>query len=178
MNIGRLSNDDGEGNENILSYQDECAFFLTFISTLLKWHIYRWNSLWSLGDRTQVRRSNWICPCVYVLQTTSQKEIHGCVRTGWKEKRAGNAKFVVSYLLIGLIAVAVAVVVAPRIYRSKYGCILWGSFSKKNSDFLERLQNKAMRPILKANHLTCSQTMRDKLGLLTLSVGKDLCVFS
>ena len=26
-----------------------------------------------------------------------------------------------------------------------------------------------MRTILRANHLTCSQTMRDKLGLLTLS---------
>ena len=30
-----------------------------------------------------------------------------------------------------------------------YGCILWGSCSKKNSDFLERLQNKAMRTILR-----------------------------
>ena len=50
-----------------------------------------------------------------------------------------------------------------------YGCILWGSCSKKNSDFVERLQNKAMRTILRANHLTCSQTTRDKLGLLTLS---------
>ena len=40
---------------------------------------------------------------------------------------------------------------------------------KKNSDFLEQLKNKAMRTILTPNHLTCSQTMRDKLGLLTLS---------
>ena len=28
-----------------------------------------------------------------------------------------------------------------------YGCTLWGSYSKKNSDVLERLQNKAMRII-------------------------------
>ena len=40
---------------------------------------------------------------------------------------------------------------------------------KKNSDFLEQLKNKAMRTILMANHLTCSQMMRDKLGLLRLS---------
>ena len=31
-----------------------------------------------------------------------------------------------------------------------YSCILWGSCSKKNSDLLERLQNKAMRTILRA----------------------------
>ena len=49
-----------------------------------------------------------------------------------------------------------------------YGCFLLGTCSKKNSDFLQRLQNKAMRTILRANHLTCSQTMRYKLGLLTL----------
>ena len=31
MNIGRLSNNDGEGNESVPSYQNECAvFFLTF----------------------------------------------------------------------------------------------------------------------------------------------------
>ena len=27
MNIGCLRNDDGEGNENVLRYQNECAFF-------------------------------------------------------------------------------------------------------------------------------------------------------
>ena len=51
----------------------------------------------------------------------AQKAIYGRVRTGCKEKRTGPAKFVVFHLLIGLIAVAVAVtvafVVAPRIYR-------------------------------------------------------------
>ena len=26
MNIGRLSNDDGEGNENVPSYLNECVF--------------------------------------------------------------------------------------------------------------------------------------------------------
>ena len=30
MNIGRLSNDDREGDENDSSYQNECAVFLTF----------------------------------------------------------------------------------------------------------------------------------------------------
>ena len=49
-----------------------------------------------------------------------------------------------------------------------YGCIVWGLFSKKNSDSLERLQNKAMPIILRTNHLTCTQSMRERLGLLTL----------
>ena len=40
-----------------------------------------------------------------------------------------------------------------------YGCTVWGFCSKKNSDFLERLQNKAMRIILRTNHLTCTQFM-------------------
>ena len=50
-----------------------------------------------------------------------------------------------------------------------YGCILWGFCSKKNSDFLERLQNKAMQIILRTNHLACTQSMTKRLGLLTLS---------
>ena len=50
-----------------------------------------------------------------------------------------------------------------------YGCIVWGFCSKKNSDFLERLQNKAMPIILRTNHLACTQSMRERLGLLTLS---------
>ena len=49
-----------------------------------------------------------------------------------------------------------------------YGCIVWGFCSKKNSDFLKRLQNKAMRIILRTNHLMCTQSMRERLGLLTL----------
>ena len=50
-----------------------------------------------------------------------------------------------------------------------YGCTVWGFCSKKNSDFLERLQNKAMRIILRTiNRLTCTQFMREKLCLLTL----------
>ena len=73
------------------------------------------------GDRTQVRtqRRNLICPCVYVLQTMARKEFLSRVRTGCKENCAGRAKFVVFHLLIGLIAVAVTIafVVAPRIYR-------------------------------------------------------------
>ena len=43
-----------------------------------------------------------------------------------------------------------------------YGCIVWGFCSKKNSDFLERLQNKAMRIILRKNHLACTQAMRER----------------
>ena len=42
MNIGRLSNDDGESNKNVSSYQNEWAFcknLLAFISILLKWQI-------------------------------------------------------------------------------------------------------------------------------------------
>ena len=35
-------------------------------------------------------------------------------------------------------------------------------------NFLERLQNKAMRIILRTNHFTCTQSMRERLGLLTL----------
>ena len=50
-----------------------------------------------------------------------------------------------------------------------YGCIVWGFCSKKNSDFLERLQNKAMQIILRTNHLACTQSMRERLGLSTLS---------
>ena len=44
---------------------------------------------------------------------------YGGVHTSCQEKRPGRAKFVVFLLLIGLIAVAVTVafVVAPRIYR-------------------------------------------------------------
>ena len=48
-----------------------------------------------------------------------------------------------------------------------YGCTLWGSYSKKNSDVLERLQNKAMRiikpPVVRKRWQTTY------LGLLTLS---------
>ena len=73
----------------------------------------------SLGNCTQVltRKKIELSLCSYVLQTTSQKEFNGGVRTGCKEKRAGRAKLVVFQLLIGLIAVTVACVVAPKIYR-------------------------------------------------------------
>ena len=49
------------------------------------------------------------------------------------------------------------------------GCIVWGFCSKKNSDFLKRLQNKAMQIILRINHSACTQSMRERLGLSTLS---------
>ena len=32
MNIGRFSNDDREGNENISSYRNECVFLLLFFN--------------------------------------------------------------------------------------------------------------------------------------------------
>jgi len=46
-----------------------------------------------------------------------------------------------------------------------YGCIVWGLYSKENSDILERLQSKAMQIIRRTNHLTCTQSMRERLGL-------------
>ena len=46
---------------------------------------------------TQRQRRNWICPCVYVLQTTAEKEIYDRVRTGCKEKRTGPAKCCFSF---------------------------------------------------------------------------------
>ena len=64
-------------------------------------------------------------------------------------------------------------VIVLKIYKvtilpiSDYGSTVWGLRSK-NSEFLERLQNKAMRIILRTNHLTCTQFIREKLGLLTL----------
>ena len=64
------------------------------------------------------KKLNSFGSCVYVLQQHR-------VRTGFKEKRTGRAKFVVFHLLIGLVsidvliavAITVAFVVAPRIYR-------------------------------------------------------------
>ena len=50
-----------------------------------------------------------------------------------------------------------------------YGCIVWGDCGKQNAQYLERLQNQAMRIILSANHKTCTQHMRSKLTLLSLS---------
>ena len=50
-----------------------------------------------------------------------------------------------------------------------YGCIIWGDCGKQNAQHLERLQNQAMRIILRANHKTCTQHMRSKLTLLSLS---------
>ena len=48
MNIGCLSNDDGEGNENVPSYQNECAFFLNF----------HFNSL-KMANIGQLRMESW-----------------------------------------------------------------------------------------------------------------------
>ena len=54
-----------------------------------------------------------------------------------------------------------------------YGCSVWMEFFKFNAiefgiDSLERLQNQVMRTTLKANRTSCTQSMRSKLGLLTL----------
>ena len=49
-----------------------------------------------------------------------------------------------------------------------YGCIVWLDCTKQMSDKIERLQNKAMRTMLRADRRTCSQDMRNKLSLLTL----------
>ena len=50
-----------------------------------------------------------------------------------------------------------------------YGCIVWGDCGKQDAQRLERLQNQAMRIILSANHKICTQHMRSKLTLLSLS---------
>ena len=44
-----------------------------------------------------------------------------------------------------------------------YGCVIWGECSKENAQCLERLQNRAMRIILHADRMTCTQKMRAKL---------------
>ena len=47
--------------------------------------------------------------------------------------------------------------------------IVWGDCGKQNAQHLERLQNQAMRVILGDNRKTCTQYMRSKLRLLSLS---------
>ena len=49
-----------------------------------------------------------------------------------------------------------------------YGCIVWHECNKSLLDKLERLQNQAMRVILRAKKPTCTQYMRITPGLLTL----------
>ena len=77
--------------------------------------------------------------------------------------------------LLGRISFFLSPEILLKIYKTtnlpiwNYGCIVWGFCSKKNSDFLERLQNKAMQIILRTNHLACTQSMRERLGLSTLS---------
>ena len=86
----------------------------TWVKTL--YSKYRWTSLMSLEDRTQVwtQRRKWIRPCVYLLQTTSQTS--RSYRTK-KEKRAACAKFAVylsgsSRLTFSSVAVMITFVVA------------------------------------------------------------------
>ena len=49
-----------------------------------------------------------------------------------------------------------------------YGCIVWMECTKHSCDKTEKLQNRAMRIILKTDRRSCSQDMRSKLGLLSL----------
>ena len=49
-----------------------------------------------------------------------------------------------------------------------YGCIVWHECNKSLLDKLERLQNQAMRVILRAKKDTRTQYMRNTPGLLTL----------
>ena len=44
-----------------------------------------------------------------------------------------------------------------------YGCIVWMACTKHVSDKIEKLQNRAMRIILKTDRRSCSQGMRSKL---------------
>ena len=49
-----------------------------------------------------------------------------------------------------------------------YGSIIWIDCSKVMSDKLERLQNQALRSILKKDKKTCTQWLREKCHLLSL----------
>ena len=49
-----------------------------------------------------------------------------------------------------------------------YGSIIWQDCGSVLSNRVEKIQNKAMRTILCANRTTCTQEMRNRLGLLTL----------
>ena len=49
-----------------------------------------------------------------------------------------------------------------------YGCIVWMECTKHIFDKIKKLQNRAMRIILKTDRRSCSQDMRSKLGLLSL----------
>lgn len=53
-----------------------------------------------------------------------------------------------------------------------YGCMVWGDCGKQNTLHLECVQNQAMRIILGANRRTCTQFMRSKLMVLSLSSRK------
>ena len=71
--------------------------------------------------------------CLRPPNNVAEDNLRSSSYAGCKEKRAGRAKFVVFHLLIGLIAVAVAVafVVAPRIYRCEYTVRNPSTFSVK-----------------------------------------------
>ena len=79
MNIGRLSNNDGEGNENVPSYQNDCAFFLSsfsrFFNSLKIANISELPyGVLGTAPKFGVREEIEFAP-VFVLKTTLQKEI-------------------------------------------------------------------------------------------------------
>ena len=82
--------------------------------------------------------------------------------------------------LLGRISSFLSPEILLKIYKTTnlpiwdYGCIVWGFCSKKNTDFLKRLQNKAMQIILRTNHSACTQSMRERLGLSALSNRRQL----
>ena len=47
-------------------------------------------------------------------------------------------------------------------------CIIWLNFPLNTSTKIERLQNQAMRSLIKVDGKSCSQGIRSKLGLFTL----------
>ena len=51
-----------------------------------------------------------------------------------------------------------------------YGCIVWMECTKQISHKIEKLQNRAMRIILKTDRKSCSQDMRCKLIRLIVIV--------
>ena len=82
MNIRRLSNNDGEGNENVLGYQNECTGFFFFNLFALIYFISL--QMANVGElpyevlgtapKFGLREEIEFAP-VFVLKTTLQKEI-------------------------------------------------------------------------------------------------------
>ena len=110
-----------------LAIKMNARFFFNFFAFIsLNWQILVNFPTESKGRTTP---KFGLCPCVYALQTTSKRKFRVVFPKGCKEKRTGRAKFVVFHLLIGLIAIAF--VVAPRVYRWEYTVRNPNTFSVK-----------------------------------------------